>query len=84
MPGFAIRLEDSEGSISTSLLFINKTTYYPIRIVTENYSKESPEQKFFVDQTYYDLKFNINMDERVRFNTSDEVLTGFITNEIKP
>ena len=84
MPGFAIKLEDSEGSISTSLLFIDKQTYYPIRMVTENYSKENPEQKFFVDQTYYDLKFNINMDERILFNTSEDVLTGFKTSEIKP
>ncbi|MEN8187400.1 MAG: hypothetical protein ABFR05_09750 [Bacteroidota bacterium] len=84
MPGFAIKLEDSKGSISTTLLFINKQNYYPIRIVTKNYSKENPERKFFVDQTYYDFKFNKNINEDVQFNTSDDILTGFKTNERKP
>ncbi len=84
MPGFAIELTDSEGSISTSLLFISKKNYYPIRVVTENYSKENTAQKVFVDQSYYDLKFNIAMDESILFNTSDDVISGFETTEIIP
>lgn len=83
MPGFAIKLEDSEGSISTTILYINRQTYYPTKMVSENYTKEQPEKKIFVDQTYDDIKFNINMDEDVQFNTSDEVLTGFKITEKK-
>ena len=50
----------------------------------ENYSVDSPEQIFFTDQTYYDLKFNIKLDTINEFNTSDEILIGYEINEIKP
>ena len=46
MPGFATRLEESEGSILKTLYLIDKRTYYPIRMRGENYSINSPEQKF--------------------------------------
>jgi hypothetical protein len=84
LPGFAYELEDYEGVISTTLLYINKLTYYPIRMKSENYSIENPGEIFFLDQTYSDLKFNINMDEKVLFNTSDDSLFGFKINERKP
>ena len=84
MPGFATKLEDSEGSVFTTLLFIDKLTYYPIKIVTNSFSTDNPEQKYFVDQTYYDLKFNIDINKNIQFNTSDEKLAGFKINERKP
>lgn len=84
MPGFAYRLEDNEGVISTTLLYINKLTYYPIRLKSENYSIENPEEVFFIEQTYSDIEFNINMDNNVQFNTSDDSLYGFKINERKP
>ena len=84
MPGFATTLEDHKGSISKTLYFIDKEKYYPIRMKSERYSAENSEQKTFIDQIYYDLKFNLKIDEGLRFNTSDESITGYEIKEIKP
>jgi hypothetical protein len=84
MPGFATKLEKSEGSISKTLYLIDKNTYYPIRMKGEYYSIKSPEQKFFIDQKYYNLDFNLIIDEDVQFNTSDETIIGFKIKEINP
>ena len=84
MPGFAIALEDQDGSISITKYFIDKETNYPIRIISESYSADNPDQKVFLDQKYYDLKFNIEIDEQIQFNTTDESLTGFEKIEMKP
>ena len=84
MPGFATKLEENEGSVSKTLYFINKQTYYPIKMKGERYSLESPEQKFFIDQKYYDIKFNLEIDEGVQFRTSNEIIKGFEIKEMKP
>ena len=84
MPGFATELENNEGSISKTLYFIDKEIYYPIRIKGERYSIDKPEQKMFIDQRYYDINFNLTIDEDVQFNTSDESITGFEIREMKP
>ena len=84
MPGFATELEDNVGSISKTLYFIDKKTYYPIRIKGEHHSLDNPEQKIFMDQRYYDIKFNLTIDEQVQFNTSSESISGFEITEIKP
>ncbi|PLW93341.1 MAG: hypothetical protein C0592_06450, partial [Marinilabiliales bacterium] len=63
---------------------IDKETNYPIRIISESYSADNPDQKVFLDQKYYDLKFNIEIDEQIQFNTTDESLTGFEVIEMKP
>ncbi len=84
MPGFATELENNEGSISKTLYFIDKNTYYPIRIKGENYSIDNPEQKVFIDQRYYDINFNLTIDEDFQFNTLNEPITGFERREIKP
>ena len=84
MPGFASKLENSEGSISRTLYFIDKETYYPTKINGENYFIDNPEQKMFIDQRYYDIVFNFVIDEDVRFNTSNESITGYEKREIKP
>ena len=84
MPGFATRLEDSGGSISRTLYLIDKKTYYPLRMKGENYSIESPEEKVFIDQKYYDIEFNLIIDENVQFNTSDETIIGYKMREMKP
>ena len=68
MPGFATKLENNEGSVSRTLYIIDKQNYYPIRMKAENYSTSNPENKFFIDQTYYDIKFNIEIDEHIQFN----------------
>lgn len=84
MPGYGIQLEDSEGSISISSYFIDIETYYPIRIHIVNYFTENPKEKIFIDQRYYDIKFNLSLDEDVQFNTSDESMRGFEQEEIIP
>ena len=84
MPGFAIELEDNEGSISKTKYFIDKETYYPIRIKSERYSIENTEQKIFMDQNFYDIKFNLTIEDDVQFNTSKESITGFEKTEMKP
>lgn len=84
MPGFAIELEKNEGSISKNYYFIDKETNYPIRMVGESYSTDNPEQKIFIDQMYYDIKFNLIIDENVQFNTSSESIKEFENKEMKP
>ena len=84
MPGFASRLEDKRGSISKTYYFIDKETYYPIGMKGESYSIENPEQKMFIDQKYYDIKFNLEIDEGEQFNTSNTTISGFTIREMKP
>ena len=84
MPGFATKLEEDEGSVSKTLYFIDKETYYPISMIGEYYSVENPEQKYFIDQKYYDIHFNINIDENAQFNTSEKSIATFEKKEMKP
>ncbi|MEZ5148023.1 MAG: hypothetical protein R2759_13425 [Bacteroidales bacterium] len=48
------------------------------------YSTDHPEQKIFIDQTYYDIKFNLNINEEEQFNTSDESVEGYEKIEMEP
>lgn len=84
MPGFASKLEDNEGSISNTIFMIDKETYYPIRIKGENYSGDNPEEKVFIEQRYYDIRFNLSIDEEVQFNTSCDSTEGYDIKEILP
>jgi len=84
MPAFATKLVDNEGSISKTLHFIDKQTYYPIGMKGENYSTDNPEQKVFIDQRYYDIEFNLTINEDIKFNTSNVSLTGFEKREMEP
>lgn len=84
MPSFGARLEDKQGSVSKTLYFIDKETLYPIRMRGESYSKDNPKQSFFIDQSYYDIKFNLIIDENIQFNTSDKSIEGFENMEMKP
>ena len=84
MPGFATELEDDEGSISETLYFIDKEMYYPRRIKGESYSIDKPEQKVFIEQRYYDIEFNLIIDEHDQFNTTNESIKGYKKVEMKP
>ena len=84
MPGFATDLEDDEGSISKTLYFIDKEIYYPRIIKGESYSIDNPEQKVFIEQKYYNIKFNHSINEHVQFNTTNESIKGFKKIEMKP
>lgn len=77
MPGFATKLEENKGSISETTYFINKGTNYPIKMKALFYSTDDPEQKVFIDQTYYDIKFNLKLDELNQFSTTNESIEGY-------
>lgn len=84
MPGFATKLEDDKGSISKTTYFIDKETNYPIKMKGEFYSTDNLEQKVFIDQTYYDFKFNIDLNENEYFNTTNESIEGYEKITMKP
>lgn len=84
MPGFATKLEKIEGRISKIKYFIDKQTFFPIGMKGEYYSADNPEQKIFINQAYYDIEFNLSIDEQLQFNTSPETTTGFTKIEMKP
>ncbi|MCB2201147.1 hypothetical protein KQH26_00110 [bacterium] len=84
MPGFAAKLEDNSGSISKTIYFIDMQTNYPIKVKGEFYTTENPQQKTFIDQAYYDIKFNLAIDEHIEFNTADKSIRGFKKTEMKP
>lgn len=77
MPSFSVKLEDEKGNVSKTIYCIDKETYYPINMRGESYSKDNPKQRYFIDQRYYDIKFNLVIDEDVQFDTSDESIVGF-------
>lgn len=83
MPGFATKLEDNKGIISKTLYLIDKKTFYPIIMKGENYNIETPEQKMFMNQKYYDIEFNLKIEDN-QFITSHESTTGFELQEMKP
>lgn len=84
MPGFATQHEDDKGSISKTTYFIDKETNYPIKVKGEFYSTDNPEQKMFIDQTYYDIKFNLKINEDEQFNTTNESIEEYKIVEMKP
>lgn len=84
MPGFLAHLEDIEGIVSETSYFINMQTYYPVRMKGESFSADNPGQVVFIDQKYYDIRFNLTIDEDVQFNTSNAMLSGFEIREMKP
>lgn len=84
MPGFALKLEPSEGTVSITKYFIDKHNYYPIGMYNVSYSKEQPAQKFFLRQLYYDIKYNLPINEKARFDTVDGILKGFNVREVEP
>jgi len=84
MPGFSFKLVDMQGSVSTTTFIINKLNYYPICIKSVDYSMENVNQKYFMEQTYFDININVPFDEHDRFNTSRDLLKGFKIREIEP
>lgn len=84
MPGFATKLEHNEGGISKTFYFISKETNYPIRMKGVSYFTDEPEKKMFIDQRYYDIKFNLTINENAQFNTSNKAVKGFEQIEMKP
>ena len=73
-----------KGNVSRTLYYIDKETFYPIKMRGESYSTDNPKQKFFIDQRYYDIQFNLIINENIEFNTSHESIVGFEIREMKP
>lgn len=84
MPGFWARLDKSEGSVTNNLYFIDKETNYPIRMKSESYSIDNPSEKTFIDQRYYDLRFNNDFNEEDMFNTASSSLNRYAITEMNP
>jgi len=84
MPGFSTRLEDNKGSISKTTYIIDKENYYPIGMKGESYSSINSGSKMFMEQLYYDIQINHDIDEHELFNTTEETLVGFEKKEMKP
>lgn len=84
LPGFKYELIDQKGNVSFLLLNIDKSNYYPIRVRMENYQTNSPETIYFMDQLYFDIKYNFRVDVKEQFNTSDEILKDFNITEKTP
>lgn len=84
MPGFAIKLQESKGSLSSTSYFISKKNLYPIGINAEFSSKESPNQKVVFKQSYYDIGININLDKDELFNTSESSISQYKITQITP
>ncbi len=84
LPGFKYKLIDMGGNVSIIVLNIDKSNYYPIRVRMENFQANKPQERFFIDQQYFDLEFNFNIDDNEQFNTSDEILNGFKITERTP
>ncbi len=81
---FAFKLEENEGNQSNTLYFINKENYYPIRMRVESYSSDNLTNKMFLDQRYYDIKFNLLIEDDAQFNTSDKSIQFFEKREMQP
>lgn len=84
LPGFKYKLIDMEGNVPIIILNIDKSNYFPIRVRLENYELKNPATRFFIDQLYFDLKYNFKINDKERFNTSDKTLKGFNTSEKTP
>ena len=82
MPGF-YKFEIDTNRVETMVLFIDKLSYYPQRIRMEVYFIDNPENVYFTDNTFYNIKFNLELNDSL-FNTSKKAIEGFRMNEIKP
>lgn len=82
MPGFH-KFENDTNRVETMILFIDKLSYYPQRLRMEVYFIDNPDNVYFTDNTFYNIKFNLELNDSL-FNTSEKVIKGFRINEIKP
>lgn len=82
MPGFHM-FEIDTNRVETMILFIDKLNYYPQRIRMEVYFIDNPDNVYFTDNTFYDIKFNLELNDSL-FNTSEQVIKGYSISDIKP
>lgn len=84
MPGFSTRLEDEKGQVSKTRYYIDNEKFYPVKIRGESYTMANPKHVYFIDQRYYDIKFNLKISEDVQFDTSNASFAGFEQKEMQP
>ena len=84
MPGFQTELKESLGNVRESKYFIEQIAYYPICFKSVSYSNDQSDQTYFIEQIYYDITFNLNLNSEGLFRTDTALLTGFEINEIIP
>lgn len=82
MPGFH-KFENDTNRVETMILYIDKLNYYPRRIRMEVYFIDEPDHIYFTDNTFFNLKFNLKLNDSL-FNTAEKVIDGFRINEMKP
>lgn len=82
MPGFYEFAVDTN-RVEAMIMFIDKLTYYPQRIRMEVYFIDNPDNVYFVDNAFYNIKFNLELNDSL-FNTSEKVVEGFRLDEIEP
>ena len=82
VPGFH-KFEIDTNRVETMILFIDKLSYYPQRIRMEVYFIDNPDNVYFADNAFYNIKFNLELNDSL-FNTSEKVIKGFRIKEIKP
>ncbi len=82
MPGFYKFTVDTN-RVETMVLFIDKLSFYPQTMRMEVYFLDNPDNVYYTDNHFYNIKFNIEINDSL-FITSDNVIEGFTINEIKP
>ena len=82
MPGFH-KLESDSNRVETMVLFVDKLSYFPQKIRMEVYFIDNPKKVYFTDNTFYNTKFNLELNDSL-FNTSEKVIKGFRIEKIKP
>ena len=69
-------IENDTNRVKTMILFIDKLIYYPQRMRMEVYFIDKPDNIYFTDNTFFNLKFNIELNDN-SINTAESVINGF-------
>lgn len=81
-PGFYTFTVDTN-RVEIMILFIDILNYYPQSMRLETYFLDNPDNIYFTDHHFYNIKFNPKLNDSL-FITSDAVIKGFKINEMKP
>ena len=82
MPGFN-KITVDTNRVEAMVLFVDKMNYYPQVMRLETYFLDNPDDIYFTDHHFYNIKFNPELNDSL-FITSDEIIKGYKIREIKP
>lgn len=82
MPGF-YKFENDTNRMETMVLYVDKLNSFPQRIRMEVYFLDKPDNVYFTDNTFYNIKFDFDLNNSL-FNTSEHVIEGCRIIEMKP